>query len=229
MAVKSYDELIDVLSLWKMNLGTYETEVGATEADITWSNNTLGNLVYLRDYCATYDANKKACFDIKQSLFNAPEGSPVSDPPPMPEPEIPHPPLVGGVLFTFRNMAARFKLGPGYTSEIGEALGIDGSPYDPPSPDSVTPTINVTAAHSGAMFACVVSNRAESTAWRVEILRAGSSVWESVGVFTGKTAEVHVMLTNADKPEQIQVRVQLLRHNISYGNVSQAAAITVNP
>lgn len=229
MYVKTYDQMIDVLTLMKVNLPGYQTEVGATAADITWVNETLANMVYVRDFCATYDANKKASFDIKLSFFSGDKGSTVSDFPTMAAAVLPFSPLVGGAVYTLRDMAARFKLGPGYTEEIGIALGIASEGGSSLNPGLVTPTISVEAAQSGAMFSCVVSNRAESDSWTVEILRSGSSTWESAGTYTGKPADVHISLTTPGKPEQIQVRVKLRKSNAPYGNPSQAATITVNP
>ncbi len=139
MYVKTYDQMIDVLTLMKVNLPGYQTEVGATAADIAWVSETLANMVYVRDFCATYDANKKASFDIKLSFFSGDKGSTVSDFPTMAAAVVPNPPLVGGAIYTLRDMAARFKLGPGYTEEIGIALGIDGeAPLAPIAGDSKT-------------------------------------------------------------------------------------------
>ncbi|MFZ1700503.1 MAG: hypothetical protein WBO10_06270 [Pyrinomonadaceae bacterium] len=229
MTVRLFDELISVLTLWKENLATYQADVGATAADIAWAIETLANLIYIKNYCAAYDANKKASIDIKQSYFNAEKGSTVSDFPPMAAAVVPFPPLVGGVLFTFRDMAARFKLAPGYTEEIGIALGIAGGKNGHVPEAEVEPQIEVHAAQSGYIFAIVVAKREQADQWRVEILRAGETVWENAGTFTGKSADVTVSTKNPGQPEQIQVRVQLIRNNANYGNTSPARTVTVNP
>ncbi|MEQ1604775.1 MAG: hypothetical protein ABL999_07885 [Pyrinomonadaceae bacterium] len=229
MQVKSYDQMIDILTLWKVNLPTYQTEVGATAADITWATNTLDNMVYVRDYTALFEANKKSGFDVKASFFNGPEGSAVSDFAAMPAAVIPHPPLVGGVLYTFRDMIASFKLGPGYTEEIGIALGIDGEPKVPTNPMTLKPTLAAFPAQSGAVVSVVVGGRADSNGWKVEILRSGGSVWQDAGNYTGKSADVHITLTTPGQPEQIQIRVWLRKNNEPYGLVSDAVTVTINP
>ena len=229
MFISTYNQLIDVLLLWKGNLGTYQTEVGATAADITWANQTLQNLLYVQDYCATADANKKANYDIKQSFFNGEKGALVSDFPVSAAALVPNPPLVGGALFKERDLAARFKLGPGYTNEIGIALGIASEPGPNVPEASVKPTLEVFAAQTGYVFSAVVAGRVDADQWEVQILRSGSTVWQTVKVATGKSSDVTVTPTTPGMPEQIQVRVQLKRNNENYGQLSDAATVTINP
>ena len=45
----------------------------------------------------------------------------------------------------------------------------------------------------------------------------------------GKSADVSVTLTTPGQPEQVQVRVQLLKNNTNYGQLSDASYVTVNP
>ena len=138
--------------------------------------------------------------------------------------------LVAGYLELVLTMIRRFKLGPGYNHDIGVALGFESSaPSAPINASTVTPTIDAFAAASGAMFSCVVGNRADSDMWIVQILRAGDTTWENVGTFSGKSADVTITLTTPGQPEQIQVRVQLRKANANYGNVSDARYVTINP
>lgn len=227
--VETFDHLVDALTLMVANLPTYQTEVGATAADITWANETLENLLYVRDYCATIDANKKACYDIKASYFNAEKDSKVSGFPATAAGAFPNLPVKGGQLYEFRDRQKRFKLGPGYTKEIGIAIGIDGNPSTPVPEGEIKPVIDVFAAQTGASFSIVVSNRGQSDQWEVQILRSGSSTWETAATKTGKSADIHVTLTTPGKPEQIQVRVQLIKSNAPYGQLSDAATATINP
>ena len=222
--------MVDALGLWKVNLPTYQTEVGATAADITWANDTLNNMVFVRDYCETYDANKKASFEIKASFFNGPEGGAVSDFPTTAAAVIPDPPLVGGVLFTFRDTAARFKLAPGYTEEIGIALGIAGGEAEKPDPETVQPTIELFAAQTGFVFSVVVANRGESDMWQVLVQPVGTTGWTVAGSGTGKSADItYSPGGETNEPVQLQVRVQLRKSNANYGQPSAIVLVTVNP
>jgi hypothetical protein len=230
MTIRTYDQMIDTLQLMKVNLPTYQTEVDATAADITWVSETLNNMVFVRTYCETYDANKKAAFEIKGSFFNGPEGGPVSDFATTAAAVIPNPPLVGGVLFTLRDMAARFKLGPGYTDEIGIALGIEGPEGEAPDPGSVLPVIDVFGAQSGFVFSIVVTNRGQSDMWQALVAPVGTTNWTIAGTGTGKSADITYAPGGAtDEPVQLQVRVQLRKSNANYGQPSAIVLVTVNP
>jgi len=230
MVIKTYDQVVTVLTIMKSQIVNYQTEVGATAADIAFIIDTLANLTGIQDYGDQVDAAKKAVFQIKQQSFNGDPGETVSDMPVFSAFVIPAPPIVSGALPLLLQMIRRFKLGPGYTHEIGVALGFESSdPSAPTNPASVVPTVEVTPAQIGAMFSAVVSNRADSDMWQVQILRSGGDTWETVGAFSGKSADVTITLTTAGKPEQIQVRIQLRKNNANYGQLSAAVTVTVNP
>ena len=229
MSIRSYDQLIESLTLMKANLPGVLTEVGGTAADVTWVNETLENLVFVRDFCATSEANKVANTGVKASYFNGPKGSIVSDLLVQPAAVIPNPPLTGGVLYEFRDMADRFELGPGYTDEIGIAIGI-ASPPPPNIPgNEVLPEIVVDAAQTNRIVTIITKNRGEAKVWQVQILRKGATVWETVATCEGRSADVQITLSTPGEPEQIQVRIQLRKDNQNYGQLSQAATVTVNP
>lgn len=228
--LNTIDRLIECLALQVANLPTYQAAVGASAADITAVTEALANLEYIRDYSDLIDANKKTVFQIKALIFNGDPDETVPAFPVFPAGGLPETPLAGELeRANIRNR--RFKLGPAYNEEIGTALGIEssGSGSIPIGPGGITPTLELHPAASGGMFACIVGNRGESDAWRIEILRTGGSTWQNVSTYTGKSADVTITLTNPAQPEQIQVRVQLRKNNENYGNVSTATTITVNP
>ena len=70
MQIRSYSDLIELLTLQKQNLPTYATQVWATAADITAVNNDLANLNAMLAYCEAVDAFKKTDFAIKQALYD---------------------------------------------------------------------------------------------------------------------------------------------------------------
>ncbi len=227
--INTIDKLIECLALQVANLPTYQAAVGATAADITAVADALANLEYIRDYSDLIDANKKTVFQIKALVFNGDPDETVPVFPVFPAGDFPAT-ILAGELDRANLRNRRFKLGPGYSEEIGTALGIESSGSGSiPVGVVIKPTVEATAAQSGAMFACIVSDRADSDSWRVEILRTGGSVWQNVGSFTGKSADVTITLTNPTQPEQIQVRVQLKKSNQNYGLVSDAVYVTVNP
>ncbi len=225
--LNTIEKLRTCLSLQKSNAATYQTQIGATAQDLTDINDQLEMVEAIIEHHDLYDANKRTTTGIKDQVFRGDENQPVAAVPTTPAFVLP---LISGIVHITNSRNRRFREGPAFDEEIGVAMGIlTSGPSSPVDPGSVTPTLDAFAAASDSMFSCVVGNRADSDSWTVEILRSGSDTWETVGTYTGKSADVHITLTTPGKPEQIQVRVKLRKNNAPYGNPSQAATITVNP
>ncbi len=231
MAMKkivTIDDLINMLELQVANLSTYATEVGATPGDITKIGERLANLVRINDYSEVTDANKKTVTKIKQDIFDGVVGASVAKGPVFEELTFATTPEAGIRSLTIAQNKL-FMLGPGYNLGVGVALGIEIESPDPVLPLTITPTIEVHGSQTGAVFGILVGNRGDSNMWQVQILRKGSATWENLDKFSGKTADVTVPLTTPGDSEQIQVRIQLLKNNLTYGNLSLAATVTINP
>jgi len=224
MFVRTYNQLIEVLILMKNNLPGFATEVGATAADITWVDETLANLIYVRDYCATYDANKKSAFDIKGSYFNGPEGSLVSDFATTAAAVVPNPPLTGGVLFTFREMAARFKLGPGYTEEIGIALGIAGG-EESPEPE---PELDFDVETKAAFQVEVTFKKKGMDAVRFEFRYKGGE-WQNAATVLESPGTFAIAPQVAGVAEQVELRGIYLKGNDEIGSFSATKTAFIAP
>lgn len=229
VGINTIDKLIDVLQLQASNLPTYQVQVGASLADITAVTEALENLIFIRDYAELIDANKKAVTQIKAAVFNGEVGDPISPFPVFPVSSFPNTPLAG-CLELAQNRNKRFKLGPGYTEEIGVALGIAGSPQTI-DPGTVIPTIEVSAASTGYLFSIIVNNRGASDIWDVLTAKVGSNTWTVSKTSSGKSTDVTMPVNNEENPTpyQIQVRVRLRRGNENYGQLSPISLVTVNP
>lgn len=227
IVINTIDKLINCLELQQANLPTYQAAVGATAGDLTAVADALANLIQIRDYSELVDANKKVVFQIKQVLFNGATTETVPAFPIFPDGDLPAT-IRAGELELAMNRNKRFRLGPGYTEDIGVALGIET--VGPLAPEiEPKPVIDVFAAQTGYTFSTVVTNRGAADSWHAQILRAGSATWQTVGTFTGKSADVTIPPTTPGQPEQVQVRVQLRKNNANYGVVSDASYVTVNP
>ena len=226
MARTSLAELIAQLTVQKQNLPTYQTEVDATAADITAVTQELADLDYIVGYADVIDASKKTVFQIKQAMYDGDENEPVADFPVFPVAAAPFPP-VGGCLTRANDRARRFKAAPGYTHEIGVALGIAGDGSEKPDPGTVKPTLEAHAAQTDFLYSVVIGNRAESNSWEIEYRIKGGE-WTSGGTFTGKSADVTFPSSN-DEPVVIDLRIQLKKNNANYGQLSDTVTITVNP
>jgi hypothetical protein len=228
--IQSFDELIQVLTLQKLNLGTYLTACNATLADVTEITNELANLIAIDAYVNAQDASKKTSVEIKQALFNGDPSTPISNF----APAIGIPILtaaLAGALQRTRARNKRFKAGPGYTVQIGQALGIDG---DSATPIAVPPKIDVFTSKMGYGLTVVVTGRGESDAWETLTQPVGNgngNHWTSIGFSTTKSKDFvyNPGPTATDNPVQLRIMVQLKKNNADYAGPSEIALATVNP
>lgn len=228
-SLNTIDKLIDCLQLQVANLPTYQVAVGATVGDVNAVLDAHANLEYIRDYADLIDANKKAVTQIKQAVYNGDINDTISAFPVFPAGDFPSA-AVAGELERAQIRNRRFKLGPGYTEEIGVALGIAGSPQTI-DPGTIIPTIEVTASQSDYLFSIVVTNRGQSDMWDVQTSKVGANQWSTAKSSTGKSTDVTMPPNDpeAPGPYQIQIRVRLKRNGSNYGQLSPIAQVTVNP
>lgn len=230
MIMRTFAQLIDVLTAQKGNLGTYQTQVGATVGDITQVTNMLNNLTAVEAWCEQVLAYKEAAFALKQQLFDGEPALPVQPFPVAPAAPSVTIPLSGG-LSRQTDLNQRWRAAPGYTPAIGEALKIGGPATPPPDPSTVMPTINAIASKGDYLFSVVVTGREQADSWQVTATPVSTGVAAVVGTGTGKSADFIFHPTGADigKPVIIRIEVQLRKNNADYGKPSAEERITVNP
>ena len=230
MRIYTIDQLIALLTAMKGNITTYQTAVGATAADITFVSSALANLDYLRDYAEQVDAFKKGVFQMKQTAFDGDPNEVIGSFPVVAAGASPTP-LQAGYLDRVNTLIKRLKLGPGYTHDIGVALGFEQS--DPslpiPDPSTVKPTAEAFAAQTGYVASVVVGNRANSDMWEVQASPTSAPSWQVVKTATGKSTDVTFTPATPGQPQQFQIRIQLKRNNQDYGKLSDIVTVTVNP
>lgn len=227
MRIDSYEKLVAMLQLQKANLTTYQTEVGATAADITAVDEELSVLLYLADYLEIIDANKKTVTKIKQTAFN---GEMDDKPTPFPVFPAAAPPfaVVAGSMERANKRNRRFKAADGYTKEIGVALGIEGDAA-PVTPENIIPTLDVFPAQIGYEAAIVVGNRGKSDMWQILARRMNAEIWTELKSGTGKGGNLKITPTTAGSPEQLEMKIRLIKANEPYGQLSNGMLATFNP
>lgn len=227
MRINTPEDLLEKLELQEENLPTYQTEVGATAADLTEITNDKIALSFAVDRAYIVEAGKKTTNGIKDHIFDGDEDIPVTKYPVFPTDE---PPTAfnGGCFQRFMKRNKRFKAANGYTKEIGIALGIDG---DTPkaSPETVKPTLEAIASQTNYQTAIVVGNRAQSDMWKVFIRRANSETRTEIASGTGKSTDITISPTTDGQPEKVELTVQLYKKNETYGQLSDPVYVTVSP
>lgn len=134
-----------------------------------------------------------------------------------------------GIFERLNDLVERIRVAPSYTNETGALLGIIPSKSDSLAPGDVKPVIKVFPAQSGYHFSVVVEKREKADMWNVEVRRVGQEKWQNIKTASGKSVDVHIEPTTDGAPEQLQVRVQLLKSNENYGQMSDVVYVTVNP
>lgn len=225
----SNEQLIDRLQLQVANLSTYQATLGLSNQLVDDVGTDLDAMNYMRDYSEIIEANKKTVFAIKQAVYNGDPDIPTSPFPLFPAANPPVNPPQTGVLTRDQDRARIIKASPNYTNEIGVALGLVGA-QQAIDPNTVTPTIEVSAAQTGNLFSIVVSNRGTSDMWDVQIAKVGTITYSVAKSATGKSTDV-IVPPDAENPvpRQFLVRVQLKKANANYGQLSNIVLVTINP
>ncbi len=227
MIINTIEKLIIMLTLQAANLATYMTQVGATDQDIRDVPNELAILEYLQNQAEIVEAGKKTVNKIKQVVFNGDVDEEIAPFPVFPVLVAPFP-LIAGLSERAKLRNKRFNLGPGYTEQIGFALGIEED-SQPIAPDSVKPTVQIFPAVELYLMSVVIGKRGLSDMWEVQIRRKGQETWETVKTASGKSVDVTITPTTPGIPERIEVRIRLLKNNENYGQLSDAMYVTLNP
>lgn len=217
---------------WYQNFSTQFAAVGVslgfTPSEMTEVAEDNQVIQFLADTLVQLDAYKKAVGQYREIITEGDVGEPTPAFPSNPNFNLP---VIQptGIFQRLVELIERIKAAPDYTDEIGALLGIIPSAPDSVSPEDVKPSVEAFAAQSGYEFSIVVSNRGKANMWEVQIRRAGQEKWETVKTASGKSVDVEVQPSEDGKPEQVQVRVQLLKDNQPYGMLSDMVAVTVNP
>lgn len=204
----------------------YSAVLGLSSFDtqVTNDNTDFQSIAETRLAAKNFD---KAIADFLRELTEWPVGSPQ---PVFPVEAFAAPPrgVAAGIFQRLDELRTLIMAQATYTDVMGTAMGIVPAAPIKPIPSEVKPTIQAFTAANNHHFSLVVSGRGEATAWDVYIMRKGGT-WTKVDTFQGKSADVSISLQTAGEPEQIQVRVQLRKSNIDYGQVSEPVFVTLNP
>jgi hypothetical protein len=230
METKTAEQLLAALTVEKANINTYKTVLGFGEAQIDECEQDHANLSAAITNVGVADADKQSVTKVKNAVYNGDASESIQPYPSFTLTALPFPLVKAGALARYNNRKGHAKLSGNYTDQIGTAMGYKDAPADPISPDAVLPIIEaINAAAFGYAFALIVSGRAKSNMWEVQIQREGSNTWETVMSATGKSADVIVAPTTPGKTERILVRVILKKNNQYYGQPSDPKYVTVNP
>ena len=225
MKLDSFEALLAMALLQKDNLPNYRTAVGATDAEVLAVTQAAENLLYMKNYIQTAEADRKTLTGVKNAMFNGDEitnfsGFQAFDPP--------HP-LRAGLKEEFQKRNRKYQDADGYTREIGIALGIVGDSREIP-PGEYKLTLEVTPAVSGGYEAAIVlGNRGKSNFWRIYERKLNQQSASEVKSGAGKGATLKITPTTPGQPERVELYAQAFKDDKPYGQPSDPQYVTFNP
>ena len=149
-----------------------------------------------------------------------------------PAPAAPVFPVVGavtydrGVITQLVNLRDQIVNSAGYTTAIGEDLGLVGPEILKPAPGSITPELK--AETSTGYWVNVKGSMQGMDALRVEYSRDGGESFQTVAVLTTTPAGFQITPETPNQPEKGVIRAIYLKRNEEIGNFSANYPVTVS-
>ncbi len=210
---------------WKLKLPTYQTALGLSAADVARQaadadifSYMLNYKTYLKDSVDAYAAWQRSMLKGDMAASPVP---PVFEQVTLPEAHF------GGIVTRGRLLDQRMKKATGFTEQIGEDLGLLIANPSPPSPETFTAKITLTALKNGGVSAKFLKNG--FPAMRLEWKLVGDAVWQYAGFFTSSPA-IHPGEGDARFVPQIrQYRGIMVDKNAEIGHYSPIMTIVTTP
>ncbi len=230
MYIKTFDDLILVLTAQKSNVVQYQGEVGATAQDITDINETLDNALAINAFFESVDVDKKTVTQSRDSFYRGVPNTAIGAIPMFQQFVWPSvtPPVAGQIpLANTRN--TRFDSSPTITDNARVAMMLESQTPNAPDPGTLKPTLEGFAGQGDYLYSLVVGERGGINMWEVEVQAVGAAVWTNLGRYDGKSQDLTYNPGVATGPVQIRIRVRLWKGSSFVGLWSDIVTITVNP
>ena len=217
---------------WYANFNTHAQaeglNYGLVQADLDQIKDDNGAMQFIGTSYVALDAYSQGWTAFRNILMTGTIGEPTPDMPTTPSLSLSTIPPTG-IFQRINKYRDIVRASLNYTKEVGETWGIEPSTPDPINPTLVQPVLKTFPAATGYHFSAVVSKREQADSFQVWVYRKGGSNWELAATATGKSIDVTIVPQSPGDPEQIQVRIQLLKGNAPYGQPSDTIWVTLNP
>lgn len=210
------------------NIGTYSAEVGATAGQISLLQKDAIMMEELITICNGAKDFSDTAFGIKQRFFNRKTEPPAGAFAPAPDTTTSNPVEAGALKRSRERDQDWLKHQPTISQAAREALDLLGDEQEGISPDSVNVTIEAFAAAIGYEAAVVITGRS-NLMYNILMQRDGESGWPVAKSGNSKSINLTITPTTPGKPEQVQLRVQLIKDDANFGQPSEPIYVTFNP
>lgn len=204
-----------------VNVGT----AGIVAADVTFANGVRDVYQWILNRSEQIGTSRQDINEWKNVFANGPIGTPLGALPIAPI--FPSGPLftsTAGMFIQMVTMMERIRNTVGYTTALGEALGIISVPGGPPLGD---PTLTAVAEPNSEVR--VIWVKASADGVLVESQRAGETTWTVLGTDSSSPYLDSRAPLVAGQPEVRRYRVQYLVNDIPVGNYSAIVTVTTVP
>lgn len=215
-----------LLQTFKAKLPLHATALGLTPAEVTTESEDADNFNYVITMAPQVMDAKDAYFAFKDLLIDG-EISTVQ--PPMPTfptvttPQHPFP----GIKKRTRMLIKRIKASPGYTTQIGEDLGLIENDQQGFNPNELFAELKLRAMSDSRVE--ITFSKQGQDAMQVTFRRKGDTAWTAAGTYTSSPAVHTAPPTVPGDPESREYRGILVKKNDPIGNMSPSYNIVTTP
>ena len=215
-----------LLQTFKAKLPLHATALGLTPAEVTTESEDAENFNYVITMAPQVMDAKDAYFAFKDLLIDG-EISTVQ--PPMPTfptvttPQHPFP----GIKKRTRMLIKRIKASPGYTTQIGEDLGLIENDQQSLNPNELFAELKLRAMSDSRVE--ITFSKQGQDAMQVTFRRKGDTAWTAAGTYTSSPAVHTAPPTVPGDPESREYRGILVKKNEPIGNMSPSYNIVTTP
>ncbi len=216
-------------ALWQMyaviaRLSEFQTTLGVTPAEIGALQLNATNLQYLVNFAKQLKDRVMEFSAFRKSMLDGAVGVvpplPVFESVALPEA------TVGGILTAFRQLVKKIKASPGYTVQIGEALGLVIATPEPQPEPAFKPTCKAIALPANEMEVRFTKGKYDGA--RVYVRQIGQTDWQDMGLFTHSPAKMAAPVA-ADQPAMLEFRIKLMKANLPASDFSPIYRVVSNP
>lgn len=216
---------------WFRNFSTQFSQIGIslgfTQAEIDAVNADNAVLQYTTASLTQMDALMRSLRAFEQVVTMDANNS---SEPNFPVISLPAPPamVAAGIFERLERLVRRIRCAPAFTPDRGALLGIDRVNARIADPQNFVPTFKAAAVAEPYSLSVRCAVRLFN-GFEVSISRKDSAVWENAGSFYSSPATITITPATPGVPEQVNVRVRMIKANFPATPYSGTATVTVNP
>ncbi len=217
------DQLV-LIQNFLAKIASYAAALGLTPAEVSDAESMCDAFIGSFNFADTCRSTMQAVTQWRDMvLYGQPTGSAAPAPPVFPVGGVPA--YKRGTLTQFFALRDRIVASSGYTTAIGEDLGIVGAEITPPPPSEITPNLKTSVTMGNTVN--IVGSMQGMDALRVEYAPKGGS-FMTIAFLTNTPGGFQITPANPNQPETGMIRAVFIKKNAQYGNFSPNYPVTVS-